>query len=58
MGYPGKTQAENGLENILDFWGHNIDVSDQAILILEDMSFQDEEGNKINTSDPLTGNHR
>ena len=53
IGSPVKTQVENGLSKIFDFRGQTIDVSDQAIFILNDSGIHDEEGNKTNVSDPL-----
>ena len=54
MGAPVKTQVENELRNLFDFWGQTIDVSDQAIFILNDSGLYNEEGNKTNVSNPLT----
>ena len=44
---------ENGISKIFDFWGHTIDVSDQAVFTLKDSGLDDEEGKKNNVIDPL-----
>ena len=54
MGPPVETQVENGLSKLFNFRGQNIDVSDQAVFTLNDSGLHGEEGNKINTSNPLT----
>ena len=53
-----KTQVENGLSKIFDFWGQTIDVSDQDVFILKDSGLHYEEGKKINVSDLLTAAQR
>ena len=47
-------QVENGLKKLFNLQGHTIDVSYQAIFTLKYSGLCDEEGNKINISDPLT----
>ena len=54
MGSPVKSQLENGLREIFDFWGQTIDMSDQASFILKDSGLHDEEGKKTNVSNLLT----
>ena len=49
-----KTHVENGLSKLFDFWGQTIDLSDQENFILKDSDLHDEEGNKINVSNPIT----
>ena len=51
---PVKTQVKNGLTKIFDFWAQTINMSDQAVFTLKDSCLHDEEGKKINTSNPLT----
>ena len=51
---PAKTQVENGIFKIFNFRGQTIDVSDQAVFTLKYSVFHDEEGNKIDVSDPIT----
>ena len=58
MGAPFKTQVENGISKLFDFWSQTIDVSDQAIFILNYFGLHYEEGNKTNVSDPLTASQR
>ena len=53
-----KTQVENGLSKLSNFLGQTIDMSDQAVFTLKDSGLHDEEGNKINTSNPLTAAQR
>ena len=53
MGSPVKSQLENGLREIFDFWRQTIDMSDQASFILKDSVLHDEEGKKTNVSNPL-----
>ena len=53
-----KSQVENRLSKLFDFWGQNIDTSDRDIFTLKDLGFHDEEGKKINTSNPLTAAQR
>ena len=53
MGAPVKTQVENGLIEIFNFQGQTINISYQAIFTIKDSGLHDEEGKKINTSDPL-----
>ena len=55
---PVKTQVENGLIDLLGFLGQTIDMSDQVVFTLKYSGFNDEEGNKINVSDPLTASQR
>ena len=54
MGDLVKTQVENGLSNILNFRGHTIDMSDQAVFTLTGSGIHYEEGKETNVSDPLT----
>ena len=42
MGAPAKTQVENGISKIFDLRGQTIDVSDQVVLILNDLGLHDE----------------
>ena len=58
MGDPVKTQVENGLIKLFNFRGQNIDIFDQVVFTLNDSGLYDEEGNKINTSRPLTAVQR
>ena len=58
IGAPVKTYVLNGLSKIFDFQGQTIDVSDQAVFILNYSVLHDEEGNKINVSNPLTAAQR
>ena len=58
IGYPVKTQVGNGLSMLFNLRGQTIDTSDQSVLTLNDSGIFDEEGNKINTSDPLTAAQR
>ena len=53
-----KKQVENGLNNLFDVQGQKIDVSDQVIFTLKDLGLHDEEGKKINISDPLEAAQR
>ena len=53
-GSPVKTQAENGLSKLFDLRGQTIDVSDQAVFILNDSVLNYEEGKKTNVTNPLT----
>ena len=46
MGSQVKTQVDNGLSKLFGFWGHTIDVYDQAFFILKDSGIHDEEGKK------------
>ena len=39
---PVKTQVENGLSKLFDFWGQTIDTSDQAVFTLNDSGLHDE----------------
>ena len=48
MGYPVKTQVENGLSKLFVLRGQTIDMYDQAIFTLKDLGIHDEEGKKIN----------
>ena len=48
---------ENGLSNLFDFQGQNIDVSDQAVFALKYPVLRDEE-EKINVRNPLTAGQR
>ena len=57
-GSPVKTQAQNGLNKLFDFWGHTIAVSDQSVFTLEDLGLHDEKGKKTNVSDPLAADQR
>ena len=57
-GSPVKTQVKNGLSKLFDLWVHTIDVSDQAVFILKYPGHRDEEGKKINVSNPLTTDQR
>ena len=41
MGAPFKTQVENGLNDIFNFWFQTIDVSDQAVFTLNDVGLHD-----------------
>ena len=50
---PMKSQVENGLCKIFEFWGQTIDVSDQAMFTLKYSVFHDEEGKKIDVSNPI-----
>ena len=58
MGALVKTQVKNGLSKLFDFRGQTIDFSDQSVFILKDPGLHDEEGNKINVSDPHTAFQR
>ena len=58
MGSPVKIQVEDVPSQILDFWGHTINTSDQAVFTLNDSGLHDDEGKKINTSNPLTSAQR
>ena len=58
MGSPVKTQVENGMSKLFNFWGHTINTSEQAVFTLNYSVLHDEEVNKINTSDPLTAAQR
>ena len=58
MGAPVKTQVENGISKLLNFWVNNIDVSDQSVFSLSDSGLYDEERNKTDVSDLLTAGHR
>ena len=51
---PLKTQVVNGLDRLFGLWGHNIDVSDQDVFILKNTGLRNDEGKKINISNPLT----
>ena len=51
---PVTNQMENGLSKLFDLWGQTIDTSEQAVFNLKHSGLHDEEGKKINTSDPLT----
>ena len=53
-----KTQVENMLSKLFDFWVQTIDVSDQAVFTLKYLVFYDEEGRIISTSYPLTAAQR
>ena len=53
-----KTQVKNGLSKLFNLRGHNFDVSYQAVFTLEDSDLHDEQGKKINASDPLTATQR
>ena len=53
MGSQVKTQVDNGLSKLFGFWGHTIDVYDQAFFILKDSGIHDEEGKK-KLIDPFT----
>ena len=37
VGYPVKTQVENGMDKIFDLQGHNIDVYNQSMFALIDV---------------------
>ena len=54
MGYPVKTQVENGLSKLFGLRVQTINTSDQSVFTLEDSGLHDEEGKKINTGNPLT----
>ena len=54
MGAQVKTQVENRLSELFDSRGQTIKTPDQAVFALRDSGLHDEEGKKINTSDPLT----
>ena len=58
MGAPVKNQVENGLIKIFDFRGQTIYVSTKSFFTLNDLGLHDEEGNKINVSNPLTADQR
>ena len=58
MGAPVKTQVENRLRKLFDLRGQTIDTSEQAVFTLNDSVLHDEEGNVINTSDPITATQR
>ena len=51
---PVKTQVGNGLSKLFNLRGQTIGVSDQAIITLKDSGIHDEEGKKMNISEPLT----
>ena len=54
IGSPVKAQVENGLTKLFDFQDQTIDVSDQAIFILNYLGLRDEEVKKTDISDLLT----
>ena len=54
MEAPVKTQVENGLSKLSNFYCQTIGASDQAVLTLKDPVLHDEEQKKINTINPLT----
>ena len=54
IGDPVKNQLENGLSKLINFQGQAIYLSDQGVFNLKDLGLHDEEGKKINVSDPLT----
>ena len=58
MGSTVKTYVENGLSKLFDFRVQTVDVSDQAVFILNDSIINDEEVKKTNVSDPLTADQR
>ena len=58
MGSPVKTQVENGLSTLFDFRGQTINTSDQAVFTLNDSGRHDDDGKKINISEPLTAAQR
>ena len=58
MEAPVKIQLKNGLLNIFNVQGHTIYVSDQVVFTLKYSGLHNEEGNKINRSDPLTATQR
>ena len=46
------------MSKLFDFRGQTTERSDQAIFTLKDAGLHDDEGEKINTSDPLTASQR
>ena len=54
MGAPKKTQVENGLNKLFNFWGQIIYVSEKAVFTLKYSDIYDEEGKKINIRDQIT----
>ena len=53
-GAPVKIQVGNGLNKLLNLQGQNIDVYYQNFYKLKYLGIHDEEGNKIDKSNPLT----
>ena len=53
-----KTQVEIGLCKIFNLPVQTIDVSDQAVFILNHLGLHDEEGKKTNVRDPLKAAQR
>ena len=51
---PSEKPGGNGLNNIFDFRGQTIDMSDQTVFALNDSGLHYEEGTKIHISDLLT----
>ena len=58
MGELFKTQLENGLSKLFDYWGQTIAVSKQVVFILKNSGIRDEEEKKSNVRDPLTESQR
>ena len=58
MTAPGKTQVENRLRKFFNFQDQTTYISDQAVFTLKDSGLYDEEGDKVNTSDPITESQR
>ena len=58
MGVLVKKYVENGLSELFNLWVQTINVSDQAIFTLNDLSFHDGEKEKTNIRDPITVGHR
>ena len=54
MGAPAKTQVENGLNKLFNFWGQIIYVYEKAVFTLKYSDVYDEEGKKINIRDQIT----
>ena len=49
-----KIQVENELNKLFDFQGQTIEVSDQSVFTLKYLGLHEEEGKKINISEPIT----
>ena len=58
IGAPVKTQVENDLIKLFDFWGQAMNVSDQSVFIFKYSGIHDEEGKKTNLSELLTAAQR
>ena len=58
MGAPVKTQLDNGISKIFNLQGQTIDVSDQSVFTLNDLSLHNEERSKTNVNYLLTVGQR